>query len=120
MVVAWTDTLATFTALGIAPPTTVQNVPACIEAVKEKKAFYQSQPRGAVPTLREVAKAEAERAKAQKNTKKGKQSDEVEFPDIPGIRTDVVIRPSASNFAAAVAGEGASAVANGVADSEEA
>lgn len=78
------DTIDSFAMLNIVPPANIAAVPETVEKLKQKKTFYQSQERGAVPTI-------ASRLEAERNSKNHEQTGgktksvfnlEADFPDL--------------------------------------
>mmetsp|Transcript_20599 Transcript_20599/g.25279 ORF Transcript_20599/g.25279 Transcript_20599/m.25279 type:complete len:562 (-) Transcript_20599:518-2203(-) len=57
------DSFEQFGLVSLAPPLTLGDVEASVEALKEKKKWYSEQPRGSVPTATEVRKANEKAAK---------------------------------------------------------
>lgn len=57
-VVHTVDTLTSFSHLEVAPPNSLSTVATAVLELQAKKAFYQSQERGAVPTIADKVKAE--------------------------------------------------------------
>ena len=55
------DTINSFSSLEINYPRTTADVPEALTFLREKKSFYQSQPRGSVPTLESRQKGEVDR-----------------------------------------------------------
>ena len=78
------DTIDSFAMLNIIPPANIAAVPDTVEKLKEKKAFYQSQERGAVPTI--ASRLEAERNSKNYDQAGGKTKSvfnlEADFPDL--------------------------------------
>ncbi len=65
------DTITSFSSLDINYPMTPADVPDVLVLLREKKTFYQTQPRGAVPTLASKQKVEVDRdVKAPEKQKK--------------------------------------------------
>jgi uncharacterized coiled-coil DUF342 family protein len=58
------DSFEQFGLLGLAPPTSVDQVESIVKKLKEKKEWYKEQPRGSVPTAQEIRKA-SEKAAAK-------------------------------------------------------
>ena len=57
------DLFDQFGLLNLTPPTNLEAVPLSVEQLKEKKKWYSEQPRGSVPTARDVRKAREEESK---------------------------------------------------------
>lgn len=76
------SSIDSFGRLSLVPPITMSEVPSALEAVKAKKSFYQTQERGAVPTIKDIQSAEENKA-AKKEKKKPDVSLGVD--DFPGL-----------------------------------
>merc|ERR1711957_1071801 len=64
-----------FSVLGLTPPTAVEAVAGSIEELMAKKKWYSEQPRGSVPTLKEIRDAEREsKKKSVSKSSNGKKS----------------------------------------------
>lgn len=69
------DSFEQFGLIGLVPPTSLEEVPKAVEALKEKKEWYSKQPRGSVPTAKDIRKAnEAEALKVKKVAPSAKAS----------------------------------------------
>lgn len=67
------DSFEQFGLIGLVPPTSLEEVPKAVEALKEKKEWYSKQPRGSVPTAKDIRKAnEAAALKIKKVAPSGK------------------------------------------------
>jgi len=65
------DTFEHFSMIGVDAPITREAVAATVDAVKKKKEYYSTLPRGEVPSIREKQLAEAEkRAKAEREERR--------------------------------------------------
>lgn len=65
-----------FGLLSMSPPTSLDKVPTSVEELKAKKVWYSEQPRGSVPTAKDIRKANSNKASAgagskPRNGKKG-------------------------------------------------
>jgi len=64
-----------FSVLGLTPPTAVEAVAGSIDELMAKKKWYSEQPRGSVPTLKEIRDAEREsKKKSVSKSSNGKKS----------------------------------------------
>lgn len=64
-----------FSVLGLTPPTAVEGVSCSIDELVAKKKWYSEQPRGSVPTLKEIRDAEREsKKKSSSKASNGKKS----------------------------------------------
>merc|ERR1712161_123837 len=59
------DSFEQFGFLSLSPPTKLEDVNKSIEELKAKKEWYKEQPRGSVPTVREIRKASEKAATAR-------------------------------------------------------
>jgi len=65
------DLFEQFGMISLAPPTSLGAVPASVEELKAKKAWYSEQPRGSVPTARDIVRKAKEEAAAKSGKSKG-------------------------------------------------
>ena len=56
------DLFEQFGMISLSPPTTLDAVPASVEELRAKKTWFSEQPRGSVPTARDIRKAKEEAA----------------------------------------------------------
>jgi len=76
------DSFEQFGFLSLSPPTKLEDVNKSIEELKAKKEWYKEQPRGSVPTVREIRKtneAAASRARNSGNTKATKNKGKLDI-----------------------------------------
>lgn len=76
------DSFEQFGFLSLSPPTKLEDVNKSIEELKAKKEWYKEQPRGSVPTVREIRKtneAAASRARNGGNTKATKNKGKLDI-----------------------------------------
>jgi hypothetical protein len=60
-----------FSLLNLSPPTSLEKVVASAEELKAKKIWYSEQPRGSVPTARDIRKANSSKQGGTSNAKGG-------------------------------------------------
>ena len=72
------DTFEQFGMLQLDPPVKLEDVAQSVQALREKKAWYQQQPRGSVPTAQEIRKRkeQANRQPSSSDETNGKEGDE--------------------------------------------
>mmetsp|Transcript_39135 Transcript_39135/g.66711 ORF Transcript_39135/g.66711 Transcript_39135/m.66711 type:complete len:571 (+) Transcript_39135:166-1878(+) len=68
------DLFDQFGMISLNPPTNLESVAASVEELKAKKQWYSEQPRGSIPTAREIRKAKEEATKKANNSDNGKSS----------------------------------------------
>jgi uncharacterized coiled-coil DUF342 family protein len=66
------DSFEQFGVLGLTPPTSVEQVPNSVQELREKKEWYKQQPRGSVPTAKQI------RQENEKSAAKLRQATETE------------------------------------------
>lgn len=74
------ETIEIFGVLNLEPPATLSAVSLAIQQLKDKKAWFQEQPRGAIPSIRdkqraEEAKAQQGRRESLENRRAGREGD---------------------------------------------
>ena len=73
------DLFDQFGMLSLDPPTNLEAVPASVEELKAKKVWYSEQPRGSVPTARDIRKKKEAAAKISNGKSKGGKKNKGNF-----------------------------------------
>lgn len=87
------DTLSSFSMLQIAPPTMVSQIPTAVEALEQKKSFYQGIERGAVPTMAELAESRQGKPSGASSSK-SKSKDYSLDADFPTLSSNGDAKPT--------------------------
>lgn len=102
------DMFEQFAMIQLDPPTNLEAVPGAISALKEKKAWYKEQPRGSVPTAKDIRKQleQASKKHAQNSQNSSNQ------PQSGGNKKGSKKAPSQDDFLPLSAGTSASMTAS--------
>jgi len=99
------DTLESFALLSLDPPVLKSDVPAAINAVKEKKKWYSEQPRGSVPRAAgsdlEETKPVVGKKKKESVSQDFNAMEEELFPSLPGAKPVLQVPQSPEGATAA-------------------
>merc|ERR1712086_1069751 len=82
------DTIETFSLLKLEPPATLTSVPSTVEALKAKKQYFSTLPRGEIENK---PKSEKKRQQTRKNAPEFSLADE--FPSLPGVPKPLPPKP---------------------------
>jgi len=109
------DTIQTFAAVSLRPPTSADDIASSLEEVKAKKAWYYEQPRPDPKAKKAEAEAAAAPSKPKKSNKKQSLPSDSDFPDLGGgaAPKKAAAAPAAPAASAPAAAPAAAAASSG-------